>query len=366
MLKLARNVFFTLIASLLVLMPACAGSSQDSPTSARETILITDSIGREVEVPRNVERIAALYSFAGYAVCLFGRGNDLVAVPGGLQRDKLLIRLFPQVANASVPRTGGAINAEELLKIKPDLVLVRSDTVVDEREAEKLDSAHIPYLVIDFSTMDEQRATLMMIGKAIGREAEAKSYDEYYAGIVDRVTRVTNDIPDAEKVRLYYSENQANRTTDTSSVAADWTKASGVINVSVGQDLQQVDSDYYASIEQILLWDPEVIIANETAAYDLIKGHPQWSAVKAVQDGKVYHMPNGISRWGHPGSVETPMALLWTAKTVYPDKFADVDIEEETRYYYQTFFNMDLDDETIAVILKGGDMREPKAGAPAE
>jgi iron complex transport system substrate-binding protein len=124
--------------------------------------------------------------------------------------------------------------------------------------------------------------------------------------------------------------------------------------------LQLHGNDYYASIEQILLWDPEVIIVNESAAYKLILGHPQWSGIDAVRNERVYQLPNGISRWGHPGSVETPLALLWTAKTVYPDKFTHIDMNEEVRYYYKTFFNMDLDDEMIQIILEGGDLREDK------
>ena len=119
-------------------------------------------------------------------------------------------------------------------------------------------------------------------------------------------------------------------------------------------------NDYYASIEQILIWDPEVIIVNEPAAYKLILGHPQWSGISAVRNGKVYQLPNGISRWGHPGSVETPLALLWTVKTVYPEKSTHIDMNEEVRYYYKTFFNMDLDDVMIETILKGGDLREAK------
>jgi iron complex transport system substrate-binding protein len=316
-------------------------------------------MGREVEVPQKVERIAALYSFAGYAVCLFGSGNELVGVPGGLQRDKLLVELFPAVASASVPRSG-SINIEELLRISPDLVIVRRDTVADDKEVEKLESMDLPYIVVDFVTMEEQREALLMIGRAIGKEDQARQYDEYFANTIARVAAVVEDIPQENRVKLFHAENQATRATHETSLAADWTKAAGVINVSVGQDLELIGNDYYASIEQILLWNPEVIIVNETAAYALIKGHPQWSGISAVQSGKVYQLPNGISRWGHPGSVETPLALLWTAKTVYPDRFADLDMYEEVRYYYKTFFNMDLGDDMIATILKGGDLREPK------
>ena len=63
-----------------------------------------------------------------------------------------------------------------------------------------------------------------------------------------------------------------------------------------------------------MLWNPEVIIANRKPPWDLILG-AQWSGIDAVQNGRVYQLPQGISRWGHPGSVETPLAILWTAKT---------------------------------------------------
>ncbi len=348
-----------LLISILVLLPAC-GQNPAGGNEKEATITVTDSMGREVQVPEQVERIAALYSFAGYAVCLLGSGNDLVAVPDGLQRDLLLIEMYPEVANASVPRKGGAINAEELLRIKPDLVIVRQDSVADGKEAEKLDKTGIPYIVVDFTTMQEQRKAIETIGKAIGKLEEAIKFNDYFVDVIERVNNIVGDISTEDKVRLFHAENQATRATHETSLVADWTRAAGVINVSVGENLQLIGNDYFASIEQILRWDPEVIIVNETAAFNLIKGHPQWSGIKAVREGKVYQLPNGVSRWGHPGSVETPLALLWTAKTVYPEKFTDVKLEEETYYFYKTFFDIELDDEMIATVLKGGDLREPK------
>lgn len=359
--KFRISILLVSIISIITLLPSC-GSNQDKDSNVvtGPAIPVTDSIGREVEVPEKVERIAALYSFAGYAVCLLGGGHDLVAVPGGLKRDILLVEMFPEVGEASTPREGGTINIEELLRIKPDLVIIRRDTVVDEKEQEKLDNTGIPYIVVDFSTMKQQQEALLTIGKAIGRTEQAQKYNDYYNNVIDRVNEIVKDIPEEEKVRLLHSENQATRATHETSLAADWTRAAGVINVSVGEDLEMYGNDYYASIEQILLWNPEVIIVNESAAHKLIMGHPQWSGISAVRNNKVYQLPNGISRWGHPGSVETPLALLWTAKMVYPEKFTHIDMNEEVRYYYKTFFHMDLDDEMIETILKGGDLRESK------
>jgi len=357
-----RKMIAAVFSSLLLVSLSLPGCSRDTVISKEneETITVTDSVWREVKVGKDVERIAALYSFAGYAVCLLGSGNNLVGVPGGLQRDILLVEMFPNITEASTPREGGAINVEELLRIKPDLVIIRKDTVTDEREREKLDNTGIPYIVVDFTTMAEQRDAIQIIGDAIGKSEAAEAFNTYFIDVINRVDDIVGNLTEEEKIRLFHSENQATRATHATSLVADWTQAAGVINVSVGEDLELIGNDYFASIEQILLWNPEVIIVNEKTAYNLILGHPQWSGIQAVLDGKVYQLPNGISRWGHPGSVETPLALLWTVKTVYPELSAGINLEEEVYYFYHTFFNMELDNDMITIVLRGGDLREEK------
>jgi iron complex transport system substrate-binding protein len=68
-------------------------------------------------------------------------------------------------------------------------------------------------------------------------------------------------------------------------------------------------------------------------------------------------LPSGISRWGHPSSPETPLAILWTAKTLYPDRFTDLDMTRECDHFYKEFFGMQLSDEVIQNILFGEGMR---------
>lgn len=86
----------------------------------------------------------------------------------------------------------------------------------------------------------------------------------------------------------------------------------------------------------------------------------KWSGLDAVINRRVYQMPVGISRWRHPGSIETPLAILWLGKTVYPQLFADVNLYAETKYFYQTFFDYQLSDEQVSDILSGTVMRLPK------
>ena len=105
------------------------------------------------------------------------------------------------------------------------------------------------------------------------------------------------------------------------------------------------------------MWNPDMIIANETDVARLIRSDKKWAPIRAVRDNKVFSIPVGISRWGHPGGLETPLAILWTAKTAYPDLFQDLNLESEIRIFYRNFFNLDLDSGMVKQILSGKGMR---------
>ena len=259
-----------------------------------------------------------------------------------------------------MPRKSGKINIEELLRQDPDLVIIRGDTARDEKEVEQLDKAGLNYIVVEYTNIEEQQRAISIIGEAIGRKEEAEAFNRYYNDVIQRVSEVVDTIPEDRRVRMYHAENQALRTTHSSTLPADWSRAAGVVNVSVGEELNLVNNDYYASLEQVLLWNPEVIIANENSAMKYILGNPQWSGIEAVQKGRVYQLPHGISRWGHPGSVETPLAILWTAKTVYPELFGHIDMEKEVEYFYREFFGYQLSPEMVQQVLSGEGLRKPK------
>ena len=113
-----------------------------------------------------------------------------------------------------------------------------------------------------------------------------------------------------------------------------------------------------------MLWDPGVILVNEPGVDNYILTNKQWSPLQAVKNKQVYQLPNGVSRWGHTSSPETPLVILWTAKTLYPDLFADLDLVAETKYFYQEFFGIQLSDTEADQILYGGGMRADRGRDP--
>jgi len=341
----------------LLLSGGCSQPESEGTQSNVDTITITDCIGRQVKIPAQINRIACLCPESGYALAMFGKGDKIVAVVGGIQRDLILTEIYPKIKDLPVPKGSGVINIEELVKSKPDVVFVKIDTSSNEAEVEKLNKSNIPFLVIEFNSMKEQQIAIEMIGRAVGASDIAAKYNQYYQNCIDRVQNRVAGIPPQEKVKIYHSINEATRTDIQKSLSGDWTQAAGSYNVSANENLKSLEGKYFAGLEQILLWDPEVILVNELGVANYILTNEQWAPIRAVKNHRVLQMPNGISRWGHPSSPETPLAVLWLAKTIYPDKFADLDMVAETRLFYKEFFGFELSDEVVNKVLFGEGMR---------
>lgn len=323
-----------------------------------DSVTVMDSTGKVLTLESPPRRIACLYAFCGHVVTMLNRGQDMVAVVNGLKRDLLLHRLVPGINLLPVPAKGGIINIEALLKTQADIVFLKPETATITAEIKKLQRFNLPYFVAGYHSMEEQMEIIENMGKVIGRGEKAREYTRYYRDVIHRVRSRTAHIPKDKRVRLYHSVNEPYRTDAPGTIEADWTTACGVNNVSVGASLQGKGNKNFAGIEQILLWDPEVIIVNEDGVDQLILNDKKWSPIQAVQDQRVFSIPVGISRWGHPGGLETPLAILWTAKKVYPNLFQDIDLKREIIVFYHTFFNLDLDEALIDKILGNTGMRQ--------
>lgn len=352
-----RRILVSIVVLGLLLAGGCSKPESRGAQPSGNTKIITDSIGRQVEIPAQINRIACLCPESGYALAMFGKGDKIVAVVGGIQRDLILTEMYPQIKDLPVPKGSGVINIEELIKTAPDVVFVKSDTSSNEAEVEKLNKSKIPFLVVDFYSMQEQQNAIAMIGKVVGADDKVAQYNQYYQKCLDRVQERVANIPQQERVKVYHSINEATRTDIQKSLSGDWTKAAGAYNVAANENLKSMEGKYFASLEQILLWNPDVILANELGVASYIMTNNQWAPIKAVKNKKVLQMPNGLSRWGHPSSPETPLAVLWLAKTIYPEKFADLDMVAETKSFYKEFFGFDLSDEVANKVLFGEGMR---------
>ena len=172
----------------------------------------------------------------------------------------------------------------------------------------------------------------------------------------DLVQERVSTIPEDQRERAFFLYQYSDTNLQTSGklfFGQWWADAIGVKNVA--EELS-TDNSVAVNMEQIYAWNPSLIFitnfttADENALYHNTVGTYNWSVVDAVENQRVYKMPLGMYRSYTPG-VDTPVTLLWLAKTAYPHLFEDIDIIQETKTYYQEVFGITLTDDQAASIF---------------
>ena len=109
------------------------------------------------------------------------------------------------------------------------------------------------------------------------------------------------------------------------------------------------------SIEQVLLWNPDVIISIDQDFAASVYGDPSWASVNAVRNGRVHLSPKmPFGRVDFPSSVNRLIGLWWLAKILYADRFQE-DMRALTRDFYTMFYHHTPSDTQIDHVLAGRD-----------
>ena len=156
----------SLVISLLF-SGGCNKQQDSKSQSGTDTITITDCVGRQVKIPSEINRIACLCPESGYILAMFGKGDKIVAAVNGIKRDTIHTDMYPNLKEVPVPKTSEVINIEELIRTRPDVVFVKNDLSIRGVEAEKLNNTKIPFMVVDYNSMEEQQYAIEMIGKVV-------------------------------------------------------------------------------------------------------------------------------------------------------------------------------------------------------
>ncbi|MDD6807489.1 MAG: ABC transporter substrate-binding protein [Oscillospiraceae bacterium] len=355
-----RIISIILILCLLFNFSACSVGAEMEKKG--ETKTVVDFLGREVEIPKEPKKVACLYASIAHMACLLDETDKVVGCPTGIKRDVLMQKKFPNYESLSVPYASGSINVEELIKIDADLVLIRNSTAQAAAEVEKLEKLGIPYVVVDYFSLDELRYAISLMGEIFNKEDEAKSYIEYFDNTLKLVDDVVSKVPESERVSVYHAVNEALRTDVYGDLCTSLIERAGLVSVSAANSgaLTSEGDKSFTTLEEIYKWNPDAIIANEYTVADYILTDSKWVGLDAVKNKMVYTLPVGATRWCHPGSIEAHVAVLSMAYMFYSSYFEDFDMYSYIHDYYNDFWGFDFDDDTITMILSGEGMRIAK------
>ena len=105
-------------------------------------------------------------------------------------------------------------------------------------------------------------------------------------------------------------------------------------------------------LEQILSWDPEVILFGDGSVYESVAGDPLWQNITAIRRGNYYEVPFGPYNWmGFPPSVQRYLGMLWLGALLYPENIK-YDLYEEVRTYYDLFYHCELTEDQFSALME--------------
>lgn len=357
--KLIKIGCLLLVLVLFVSSCGAVDQSADSTPADENQRLVTDSLGRTVVVPKDIDQVAAIFSPAAHIICMLGDSDKIQSVSQGNMRDRLLLNLYPTVTDTRTPKGGGAFNVEELYQEPlPDIIFCDPATVNDKKTMKQLEKFNVPVVAINFQTIEDLKTAIILIGTIMSREEKAAKYCDYLDETQKIITGRIASAKKSDPITLYHAVNELLRGDTEASLSADIIARMGISQLGVKAMPGLNNAKNYISLETLFADDPQYIIVNGADVYDYILQNERLHVLQAYQNNHVYNLPVGISRWGQPYSLETPLLMLWLGKTVYPELFGDIDLKQEMKSYYQTFFDADLSDDVLNQILEGRDLRE--------
>ena len=339
--------------------PAQSGE-QDATQVTAETREITDMAGRKVTVPaaENIESVfsagpvAAIFLYMVAPDKLLGWNYELNDV-----EKSIILEKYQDLPNFGM---GDAVNYEAVIAAHPTIA-VNSGTINDEMVSDcdaLSESLGIPVVAVD-NELDNSAEAFRFMGELLGVEDHAEELAQYAEQVFTDIDALS-DIPEEKKVSVYYGNGEDSlETAPRGSQHAQILDAINAVNVA---DLELGDgSRVQISAEQLLAWNPDVIIVNgepkadksgNSAAEDILS-NPDYASLKAVQDHKVYGTPNAPFSWvDRPAGPNRLIGMRWFSALIYPE-YIKCDINEEVHEFFNLFYHVDLSDEQLENVLKG-------------
>ena len=313
----------------------------------------TDSAGRRVEVPDDVRRVFPVGPPA--SVTLFTVAPEKML--GWTRAPTPDARPFLPAQYASLPEIGrltgrgNTVNLESVVQLAPDLVLdVGSTTATYVSLADQVqEQTHIPAVLIG-GRLAETAATLRTVGSLLGVPERAEALARYAETVVGAVQEAVAKIPSAKRPSVYVARGPRGlETAVAGSIGSEVVDLVGARNVVDKDTGPRAIVD--VSPEQILAWQPDVILTVDRRFYAAVHSDPVWREVRAVQAGHIHFVPDLPFSWfDNPPAANRLIGLLWLGKLLYPASFPQ-DIRAEARRFYALFYQQEPSEAQLDGLL---------------
>lgn len=320
----------------LTLLIGCA------PALAGETQLFTDDAGREVVLPATVTRVAPSGLIAQIMLlaiapdAMVGLASEWTGEARQYLGDALDIPVIGQYYGDHT------LSLEALLAIGPEVIIDIGET--KKASGEDMDALSeqlgIPAIHLN-ATLDGTGDTFRRLGALLGRRDEAEALAAYCEKVYARTQSLMETVGDDRAQVLYILGAKG-----LNVIAKD--SFHGEVLDMMTENAAAVDepssrgTGNEVDMEQLLLWDPEIILFDADSVYATAPGDPLYQQLRAIESGRYAQVPFGPYDWmGFPPSAQRYLGMLWLGDLLYPDA-AGYDLYREVAAYFALFYHHDL------------------------
>ena len=318
---------------------------------------ITDMAGRTVVVPDEIETVfssstvTAIFMYTLAPDKLLGWNYELNEL-----EKSIILEEYHDLPNFGM---GDSINYEAVIAADPTIA-VNVGTINDKMisDCDKLSkSLGVPVVAVDGDLSASAEAYRFM-GELLGEEEQAEKLASYAEKTFADIEKM--EIPEDKKVRIYYGNGEDSLETAPAGSAhgqiIDMVNAVNVADLEMGEG-----SRVQISAEQLLAWDPDVIVVNGepkadmsgASAAETILANPDYASLKAVQNQQVYGTPNAPFSWmDRPMGPNRIVGIRWLSGLIYPE-YLNYNVDEEVKEFFDLFYHVQLTDEQLENIYSG-------------
>jgi iron complex transport system substrate-binding protein len=333
---------------------ASASASASSASASGATRSFTDSLGRTVEVPATLERIAPS-GHTAMQVLLTMAPDKMVGLSQELSAEQIKY-LGDKYAN--LPVFGAAFGSKGDMN-KEAVGASGAQIVIDTGEpkdglAEDLDALQeqlgIPVVHIT-TTLEGWGAGYRKLGELLGMEERGEELAKYCEDAYAETSKAMAGIPESERVNIAYLLGDAGL-----NAIAKGSYQGAIVdmcanNVVVVDKASGSGMGNEISLEQIAVWNPQMVVFQAGSIYNTVGSDAAWAGIDAIANKNYYEVPNEPWCWlNNPPTVNQIVGLQWLPRLCYPDKF-DTSLKDVTLSYYKTFYNYDLTDAEYEALV---------------
>ena len=345
---LNKRSFLTQGASALLfgggvsLLAACKGPA---PPPAR----ITDAAGRVVTISRTIGKVFAAGPPASVLVYALAPEKMVgwVRAPSPQQKEFLAAPYRDLPEHGRLTGKGNTANLEQVIALKPDLIVdVGSLDPTFASLADRVqEQTGIAYVLLD-GAFAKSAELIRSFGEMIGANARAEKLAGYGEATLAAIKQRLSTTP--VRPSVYYGRGPEGLETGLKgSINLEVLEAVGATNVAGaagGGGLTNI------SPEQLLKWNPDVILAQDKKFRDALLADKAWKSLKAVREGQVFVPPSAPFGWfDAPPGINRLLGARWLLVTLYPRPGDD--LAATTAEFYDLFYHVKLAPEQIDRLL---------------